>query len=317
MDLLDQLRVFMRVAHGGGFSAAAEQLGMPRPTVSLAVQRLEARLGVRLLNRTTRRVSLTADGQALLERAAVLVADAEELEHQFRSEGAALQGRLRVDLPSRIARRLVAPRLPEFLGRHPALVLELGSSDRAVDLVLEGIDCALRVGEVTQGSLVARPLGELRLITCASPGYLRRQGTPRSPGDLARHETVQYAAAASHPAPWQWLERGEPREVTMKARVVVGNAETYIACALAGLGLIQIPAYDVAHHLAGGALVRVLADCAQPAMAVHLVYGCRRSATGWPRCWPRIFPRRGRCRLELARMDTIYRRYRTAGCGLP
>lgn len=277
MDLLDQLRVFIRVAQSGGFGTAAEQIGMPRPTVSLAVQQLEARLGARLLNRTTRRVSLTSDGQALLERAAMLVDDAEELERQFQPDGAAVQGRLRVDLPSRVARRLVAPRLPEFLERHPALVLELGSSDRAVDLVLEGVDCALRVGEVTQGSLVARPLGQLRLITCASPGYLRRHGTPRRPDDLPRHETVQYAAAGtSHPAAWQWLEHGEPRDVPMKARVVVGNAETYIACALAGLGLIQIPAYDVAHHLTSGALVQVLADCAQPAMAVHLVYPHRR-----------------------------------------
>ena len=277
MDLLDQLRVFMRVAHGGGFSAAAEQLGMPRPTVSLAVQGLEARLGARLLHRTTRRVSLTADGQALLERAAVLVADAEELEQQFRPQGAALAGRLRVDLPSRIARRLVVPRLPDFLARHPGLTLELGCSDRAIDLVLEGVDCALRVGALASGSLVARPLGQLRVITCASPEYLRRQGTPRDPGDLARHEAVQYAAAAgAHAAPWQWLERGELRSVAMPGRVVVGNAETYVACALAGLGLIQIPAYDVQEHLTRGALVQVLAPFAQPGMAVHLVYPHRR-----------------------------------------
>ncbi|WP_024540000.1 LysR family transcriptional regulator [Comamonas badia] len=277
MDLLDQLRVFLRVAHGGGFSAAAEQLDMPRPTVSLAVQRLEARLGARLFSRTTRRVSLTADGQALLERAAVLLADAQELEQQFRPQGAALSGRLRVDLPSRIARRLVAPALPDFFERHPGVTLELGSSDRAIDLVQEGVDCALRVGELASSSLVARPLGQLAVVTCASPGYLQRHGVPRHPDELPRHQAVQYAATAGgRPAPWEWLEQGQLHGKAMPGRVTVGNAETYIACALAGLGLIQVPAYDVQEHLASGALVQVLGDCAQPGMAVHLVVSHRR-----------------------------------------
>lgn len=277
MDLLDQLRVFMRVAHSGGFTAAAEQLGMPRPTVSLAVQQLESRLGTRLLNRTTRRVGLSADGQALLERAAVLVADAEELEQQFRPQSAALSGRLRVDMPSRIARRLVAPALPDFFERHPGLTLELGSSDRAIDLVQEGIDCALRVGEVASSSLVARPLGHLDMISCASPAYLEQRGTPRDPVDLVRHESVQYSATAgSHLASWEWLEQGQQRSLSMKGRVVVSNAEAYIACALAGLGLIQVPAYDVREHLASGELVEVLSPWPQPSMAVHLLYPHRR-----------------------------------------
>lgn len=277
MDLLDQLRVFMRVAHSGGFTAAAEQLGRPRPTVSLAVQQLEAHLGARLFSRTTRRVSLTADGQALLERASVLLADAQELEQQFRSQGAQLAGRLRVEMPSRIARRLVAPALPGFFERHPGVTLELGSSDRTIDLVQEGVDCALRVGELASSSLVARPLGQLSVITCASPGYLQRHGVPRHPDDLPRHQAVQYAAiAGGRPAPWEWLEQGQLHARAMPGCVTVGNAETYIACALAGLGLIQVPAYDVHEHLASGALVQVLGDCAQPGMAVHLVVSHRR-----------------------------------------
>ena len=277
MDLIEQLRIFIRVAHSGGFTVAADQLGLPRPTVSLAVQRLEARLGVRLLNRTTRRVGLTQDGEALLERAAVLVADAEELEQQFKPQGATLGGRLRVDMPSRVARRLVAPMLPDFVGRYPGLLLELGSSDRPVDLVHEGIDCALRVGELASGSLVARPLGTLRLINCASPAYLARQGVPQSPADLPAHQGVNYASSTTgRSAPWEWQEDGQARSLQLNGPVAVNNVETYIACALAGLGLIQVPAYDVQEHLAQGELVEVLHAWPAPAMPVHLVYPHRR-----------------------------------------
>lgn len=277
MDLIEQLRIFLRVAHSGGFTVASDQLGLPRPTVSLAIQRLESRLGVRLLNRTTRRVSLTQDGEALLERATALVADAEELEQQFKPQGATLGGRLRVDMPSRVARRLVAPALPSFIERYPGMVVELGSSDRAVDLVHEGIDCALRVGELASGSLVVRPLGSMRLINCASPAYLARHGVPQSPAELPAHQGVNYASSTSgRTTPWDWLEDGQLRSLQMNGPVAVNNVETYIACGLAGLGLIQVPAYDVQEHLTQGELVEVLHAWPAPAMPVHLVYLHRR-----------------------------------------
>lgn len=277
MDRIDQYRIFIRVAQSGGFSAAASQLGLPRPTVSLAIQSLEARLGTRLLNRTTRRVSLTQDGEALLERAIALVADSEELEQQFRPQAQAVRGRLRVDLPSRIARRLVAPALPAFLARHPGIELDLGSSDRTIDLVHEGIDCALRVGELPASSLVARPLGAFALIHCASPAYLARHGVPRSPADLPRHLVVNYASPASgRIAAWEWIEDGQVHSLPMRAQVSANNAETYIACCLAGTGLIQIPAFDVREHLDAGELVTVLDDWPVPSMPVHIVYPHRR-----------------------------------------
>ncbi|MEG2048519.1 MAG: LysR family transcriptional regulator [Comamonas sp.] len=277
MDRIDQLRIFLRVAQSGGFSVAAEQLGLPRPTVSLAIQQLEARLGARLFNRTTRRVSLTQDGEALLERSQPLVADAEELEQLFRPQARALQGRLRVDLPSRIARRQVVPALPAFFARHPGIALDVRSNDRTVDLVHEGMDCALRVGEMASSSLVARPLGALRLIHCASPAYLARHGTPAQPSDLPQHLAVHYGAqAGARGAPWQWLEDGHCHTLTLPSQVAANNAETYIACCLAGLGLIQIPAFDVRDHLAAGELVEVLADWPAPAMPVQIVYPHRR-----------------------------------------
>lgn len=277
MDRIDHLGIFVRIADCGSFTQAAEQLNLPRATLSVALQQLETRLGARLLHRTTRRVSLTQDGQALLERARTLIADMAELERQFRPSAGSLSGRLRIDLPSRIARRLVAPALPAFLAEHPALQLALGSSDRTIDLVQEGVDCALRVGTLAPSSLVARPLGQLALINCASPDYLARHGTPAQPQDLDHHWAVDYVPPASNrPAPWEWLAQGKTSTRTVPSRVSANNAETYIACALAGLGLIQIPAYDVAHLIADGRLVAVMPD-AQPApMPVHLVYPHRR-----------------------------------------
>ncbi|SEF31819.1 LysR family transcriptional regulator [Variovorax sp. NFACC27] len=278
MDRIDLLQVFVCVAETGSFTRAADRLGLPRASVSTAVQQLETRLGSRLLHRTTRRVGLTPDGEVMLERARALVADMEDVEQQFLPAHGQVSGRLKVDVPSRIARRLIAPALPEFFGRHPAIELELGSSDRAVDLVLEGVDCALRVGPMASSSLVARPLGHFTLINCASPAYLVRHGTPRTPADLPQHIAVNYASPTSgRAAPWEWLRDGEIATLRMRSQVAANNAETYIACALAGLGLIQIPAYDVREHLAAGELVEVLPDARAKPLPVQLVYPHRRN----------------------------------------
>jgi DNA-binding transcriptional LysR family regulator len=278
MDRIDLLQVFVRVAETGSFTRAADRLGLPRASVSTAVQQLETRLGSRLLHRTTRRVGLTPDGEVMLERARALVADMEDMEQQFLPARGQVSGRLKVDVPSRIARRLIAPALPGFFALHPAIELELGSSDRAVDLVLEGIDCALRVGPLANSSLVARPLGHFTLINCASPAYLERHGTPRTPADLPEHVAVNYASPTSgRAAPWEWLRDGETSTLRMRSQVAANNAETYIACALAGLGLIQIPAFDVREHLAAGELVEVLPDARAEPLPVQLVYPHRRN----------------------------------------
>ncbi|WP_432725632.1 LysR family transcriptional regulator [Variovorax sp. W6] len=278
MDRIDLLQVFVRVAETGSFTRAADRLGLPRASVTTAVQQLETRLGSRLLHRTTRRVGLTPDGEVTLERARALVADMEDMEQQFLPARGQVSGRLKVDVPSRIARLLIAPALPDFFALHPAIELELGSSDRAVDLVLEGIDCALRVGPLASSSLVARPLGHFTLINCASPAYLERHGTPRTPADLPEHIAVNYASPTSgRAAPWEWLRDGEIATLRMRSQVAANNAETYIACALAGLGLIQIPAYDVREHLAAGELVEVLPDARAEPLPVQLVYPHRRN----------------------------------------
>ena len=278
MDRIDRLNVFIRVTEAGSFTAAAEGLGLPRANVSLAVQQLEARLGTRLLHRTTRRVQPTPDGAALLERARQIVADMAEVEERFQRTPARLRGHLRVDLPSRIARRIVAPALPGFLAQHPEVTLELRSTDRTIDLVLEGVDCVLRVGPLASSSLVARPLGHFTLINCASPAYLAQHGTPLAEQDLAAHWAVDYAPhAANRPAPWEIVRPdGTVTTLAVPSRVAANHVETYIACALAGLGLVQIPAYDVREHLAAGELVEVMPDARPPSMPVHALYPHRR-----------------------------------------
>ena len=278
MDRLHQYRIFIQVADMGSFIRASHALELPRASVSAAVQALEAELGARLLHRTTRRVQLTTDGEQLLERARLLLAEAENLESLFRTRRHEVSGRLNIDAPSRIARRLIAPALPGLLRNHPRLQLGLSSSDRAVDLVREGIDCAIRVGEPHDSSLVRHALGQLSLINCASPDYLRRHGTPTRPEELAQgHRMIGYAGPTTgREQAWEYVSQGREHSVRVPSLVVVNNAENYIACCEAGLGLIQIPRFDVRHLLDSGALVEVLPGHRPAAMPIALLYPHRR-----------------------------------------
>lgn len=279
MDRFDQYRVFAQVADMGSFIKAAHALEVPRASVSAAIQQLETQLGVRLLHRTTRQVRLTADGEQLLERVRPLLAEVEDIDQLFHAGQRQVSGRLSIDAPSRIARRLIAPALPGLLHRHPRLELVLSSTDRAIDLVQEGVDCAVRIGALDDSSLVVRPLGRIALINCASPDYLREQGEPRRPGDLAAgHWCVGYASPKTgRELPWEYLsEDGAVQVAQVPARLVVNNAESYIACCLAGLGLIQIPRFDVQHLLDAGKLIEVMPAFRAAAMPVSLLYPHRR-----------------------------------------
>ncbi|WP_066340417.1 LysR family transcriptional regulator [Azohydromonas lata] len=275
---LDVVQVFMRVAESASFTRAAELMGMPRTSVSAAVQRLEALLGARLLHRTTRRVQLTPDGEAFAQRARELLADAEELRQLFQYGPAALQGRLRVDMPVGMARNLVLPRLPQFLQAHPALQIELSSTDRRVDLVGEGFDCVLRVGPLTDSSLLARPLGRLPLINCASPAYVRAFGLPQSLHDLAAHRLIHYLPGLGARSPgFEYLdESGQTRLVPMAGALTVNNSEAYLHGCLAGLGIIQAPEPAMRPWMDRGELVEVLPDFRPAPMPVSLLYAHRR-----------------------------------------
>ncbi|AUH50789.1 LysR family transcriptional regulator [Chromobacterium sp. ATCC 53434] len=277
MDRIQAMRVFAAVVDAGGFTRAAQQLQLPRATVSSAVQQLEAQLGVRLLHRTTRRVQLTLDGGGFYERCQQLLADFDEVEALFSQQGASPRGRLRIDVPGPIGRQVLAPALPDFFRQYPDIELELGVTDRPVDLIQEGVDCVIRVGQLGESRLVARRIGMLPQGNYASPDYLARFGEPRAPDELPRHQAVNYASPSTGKVfGWEYLRDGERRELALRSPISVNQVETYIACALAGLGLIQLPRYDAEPHLAAGRLVEVLADWPPPAMPVSVLYPHRR-----------------------------------------
>ncbi|WP_257386070.1 LysR family transcriptional regulator [Tahibacter caeni] len=278
MDFLQANRVFLRVAELGSFTQAADQLALPKASVSAAVQQLEAQLGTRLLHRTTRRVQLTQDGLSYRERAQDLLADADELQTLFQAGEAAYTGRLRVDMSVGIARHIVVPRLPEFLAAHPHLELQLSSTDRRVDLVREGFDCVVRVGTLADSSLVARTLGRLRVLTVASPAYLAAHGVPESPDELDRHRLVGYTPLlGAKPEDFEYRAAdGSLRTRAMPLSLVVDNSEAYMAACLAGLGLIQAPETGLAAALTRGDLVEVLPGFRADPMPVSLLYANRR-----------------------------------------
>lgn len=275
MDRIDLYRIFVRVVDCTSFTRAADTLGLPRSSVSTAIADLEARLGARLLHRTTRRVAATQDGLLFYDRCLRLIGDVEEAESLFR-ETALPSGRLRVDVPGRIGRLIVAPALPGFLDRYPDLQIDLGVTDRAVNLVEDGVDCVVRVGPLADSGLIARSLGTLRLINVASPAYLARQGRPQGPEDLPQHWAVNYASPSTgRVEAWEWVAEGVARETVMRGRVTVNSAEAAIACCLAGLGLLQIPAYDVRGHLAAGELVEVMPHHRAAALPMTMLFPAR------------------------------------------
>lgn len=280
MSPIDRMHIFTRVAELASFTQAADALGLPKASVSTAVQQLEAELGTRLLHRTTRRVALTQDGQVFYERCKDLLADVDELQTMFQQqEGAqALRGRVRLDMSTGLARQAVIPRLPELLRAHPLLELEISSTERRVDLVREGFDCVLRAGQVVDTSLIARPLGAMRMVNCASPAYLQAHGTPQTLADLAAHRLVHYASTlGARPSGFEFVQNDQDCSLPMAGAVTVNNADAYTAACLAGLGIIQVPAVGVQAYLQSGQLVAVLPDHPARPMSLNLLYVHRRN----------------------------------------
>ncbi|MDC8013558.1 LysR family transcriptional regulator [Tahibacter soli] len=278
MNRLDAMQVFVRVAELASFTRAAESLGLPKASVSTAVQQLETALGARLLQRTTRRVEMSQDGRAFYERCKDLLADMDELQAMFQQGPRSLRGRLRVDMPSGVARYFVIPQLPTFLDEHPHLEIELSSTDRRVDLVREGFDCVLRIGMPAEPHLIARPLGRMRMANVASPAYLREYGTPQRIDDLASHRLIHYVPTlGAKPEGFEYPHGDGYANVPMAGALSVNNAEAYEAACLAGLGIIQAPEVGVRHLVLQGALVEVLPDFRAEPMPVVLLYANRRN----------------------------------------
>jgi DNA-binding transcriptional LysR family regulator len=278
MQNLEPILIFITVADMGSFTHAAESLGIQKGRASTAVRKLEEDLGVRLLHRTTRSVQLTEDGRVFHARARDLLADVDDLHSMFASDRMALRGRLRVDLPTEVARTTIVPALPDFMETHPELELELSSTDRQVDLVQEGFDCVLRLGPIGDETLIARRLGKLRVVNAASPGYLARQGVPRSVGDLERqkHRTIHFETTLGAKSyGWEYPDGESYTTLQLPGALHVNSAQTYEAAALAGLGLIQAPLLGIGRYLESGALVEILPDFRRRSLAVTLVVAHR------------------------------------------
>lgn len=273
VDKIQSMQVFVRVAELNSFTRAAESLSMPKASVSRLVQQLESQLSVRLLHRSTRRVQLTQDGQVYYDRCKELLASVEEMETLFQLNPATISGRLRVDMSVAMARDFVLPKLGEFLNRYPAIEIELSSTDHRVDVVREGFDCVIRVGTLKDSGLIARPLGQLNMINCASPAYLERHGTPQHPDDLSQHAMVHYEQVlGSRTSGFDYLDGKVLRTVKTGGAVTVNSTQTYTGACLAGLGIIQVPQMGMREYLESGQLVRVLTQYNAPPMPISLVY---------------------------------------------
>jgi len=271
VDKLDSMRLFTRVVELRSFTQAAQDLDLKRSTVTDAIKQLEQRLNVRLLQRTTRHVSATLDGEAYYQRCLRILADVEEAEMAF--AGAQPKGILRVDVHGTMARYFVLPGLPDFLARYPDIEMVLSEGDRLVDLVREGIDCVIRAGELKDSDMVARSLGQLEEITCASPDYLQRVGTPKTLEDLQGHHMIGYRSTATGGLlPLVFNVEGKVRSVTLPTTLSVTGAESLKEAARRGLGIIQVPKYGLTEDLQTGALVQLLPQFSPGSMQVSLLY---------------------------------------------
>ncbi|MCB1910156.1 MAG: LysR family transcriptional regulator [Rhodocyclaceae bacterium] len=276
MDRFEGMRVFCTVVEAGGFAAAADRLGISTSAASRHVAQLEAHLNVRLLNRTTRRVSATEEGYAYFERCTQLLADVEEAEAVVAGGAAVPRGRLRITAPGALATLCLAPALAAFADAHPDLSLDLVLSESVVDFIEEGIDVAIRVGRIGSVNLVARRIGQARLIAAAAPEYLARCGSPQTPDDLSQHQCLTYAHAASGNS-WHFSDAdGQRVDVRVGGRVHANNGVLLAEMAAAGCGVTMAPDFIVAPLIAAGRLQSVLEAWMPPALPINVVYPTRR-----------------------------------------
>ncbi|HCV65526.1 MAG TPA: LysR family transcriptional regulator [Serratia sp.] len=273
MDQIQAMRIFTRIVELGSFSRAAERLQLPRATVSNALKRLEQRLGVRLLIRTTRQVQVTSEGTLYYQRCVQLLGALEEADTLFSHHKLQPSGKVRIDMPHSLAREIVIPALDDFYQRYPDLTLALGANDTHVDLLREGVDCVLRAWETEDDSLVARRIAMLPQLTCASPGYLATFGVPQSIDQLQQHQAVGYFSLTSNRNyPLEFCHNGKVELRDLPARLSVSGADAYTSGCRAGMGLIQAAHYSLAPWLQKGELVEVLADTPPPPMPIYIMY---------------------------------------------
>jgi DNA-binding transcriptional LysR family regulator len=274
MDKFSAMQAFLRVVEAGTFTRAADSMGVPKPTVTRLIQDLEKELDTKLLNRTTRKVTVTADGSAYYEQASRLLDEVQELEASMSRAKASPRGRLKVDIPSSLGFAVIIPALPDFFARYPDIKLELGVSDRPVDIIAENVDCVIRAGEITDQSLVARRIGEFYLMACATPAYLKRNGTPQHPSELDDgHRVIRYLSPVNGKlyTPKMYKD-GEVIEVEGSHQLALNDSNAGVAAGLAGLGVLFTLTFLVQDHISSGALVPLFPGWCSPSKPVHVVY---------------------------------------------
>ncbi|WP_267226616.1 LysR family transcriptional regulator [Dyella silvae] len=278
MDRLQAMRVFTRIVELGSFTRAADDLDLPRATLTHTIKRLEERLGAHLLQRTTRSVRPTRDGEVYYNHCVRLLADLDSVEADFREAAVLPKGKLRIDLASSLARSVVVPALPDFFARYPQIELDIGTSDRFVDLVQEGVDCVLRAGELSDSSMIGRRVANMSQITVASADYVRRHGMPQTLADLQNgHIAVNWASPTTRrTTPLEFMVGRRLREVMLPSQVTVSGTEAYLSCCEAGLGIAQFPRYRMADALAGGQLVELLPTMPPPTLPLTALYSSQR-----------------------------------------
>ena len=274
MDQIQAMRIFVRVVEAGTFTRAADSLSLPKATVTKHVQALEERLRVKLLNRTTRRVTVTPDGAAYYDRTVRLLTDLDDIEASMTNARANPRGRLRIDVGTSVAQLLIIPHLAEFHARYPDIQVDLGVSDRMVDLIGDNVDCVIRGGELSDQSLVARRIGNLEFITVAAPDYLARKGTPVHPIEVEeKHASVIYfSPQTNRHYPLEFRKGEESLDISGPYQVSVNESNAYVTAIVAGLGIGQITSWQASRLLASGTLVQLLPEWTQPLLPVYVVY---------------------------------------------
>lgn len=275
------MEVFVRVVETGGITRAADSLRLPKATASTLLQKLEGALRVKLLNRTTRRVSVTADGAAYYDRCVAILTQLRETEEALAQQHATPQGRLRVDVPTLMARSVIVPALPDFFARYPGIELELGCSERHADLIEEGIDCALWSGKLEDSNLIAHPVGQLYFATCAGPGYLAAHGLPGHPHDLKQHLCINhFSPRTGEIFDWVFEKDAARISASLKGHIALNDENSYVAAAEAGLGVAQVPAFIFKEASERGTLELVLGDWFADPLPLQLVYPQNRHLSG-------------------------------------
>lgn len=272
MDRFDAMRAYVRVVESGSFTKAAQQLNAHKATVSQQIAQLEAKINTRLLTRTTRSVAPTAEGLTYYQHACTILKQMDDVEAQLRQGAQAPSGHLRVNVPVAVGRQILTPEIRDFLKRYPQVSIELACSDRAVDIVGEGVDCVLRGGVLPDSSLSARFVGNLRFVLCAAPSYIEENGLPHTPQDLLRHQQVGFLLASTGKVRAIALTQGEQSlSFDLPARFVTTDSAAALSAALDGLGIVLLAQFVASHYLASGALVQVLPQWLPPSMPLHFV----------------------------------------------